>query len=86
MIGCRGETTLKTYVYKAELEQDEDGRWSAWVDALPGCAAWGHNQEEALKALRDAAEAYIEDLIESGEAIPSKEADVLESPAVAITV
>ncbi|MCH7801211.1 MAG: hypothetical protein IIC24_06665, partial [Chloroflexi bacterium] len=45
-----------------------------------------HNQEEALKALRDAAEAYIEDLIESGEPIPSKDADVLESPAMAITV
>ena len=77
---------MKTYVYKAELEQDEDGRWSAWVNALPGCAAWGYDQEEALKALRDAAEAYIEDLIESGEAIPIKEANVLESPAVAITV
>ena len=77
---------MKTYIYKAELEQDEDGRWSAWIETLPGCAAGGHNQEEALKALRDAAEAYIEDLIESGEPIPSKDADVLESPAMAITV
>ena len=57
---------MKTSIDKAELEQDEDGRWSAWIETLPGCAAWGHNQEEALKALRDAAEAYIEDLIESG--------------------
>lgn len=77
---------MKTYVYRAELEQDEDGRWSAWVEALPGCTAWGYGQEEALKALRDAAEAYIEDLIEAREAIPIQEADVLESPAVAITV
>jgi hypothetical protein len=27
-------------VYKAQLEQDEDGRWSAWIDELSGCAVW----------------------------------------------
>ena len=76
---------MKTYVYRADLEQDEDGRWSARVEALPGCAA-GDTQAEALKALRDAAEAYIEDLVEAGEVIPSKDANVFGSPAVAITV
>ena len=54
-------------VYKAQLERDEDGRWSAWIDALPGCAAWGYTQDEALEALQDAAEAYIEDVTEAGE-------------------
>ena len=54
-------------VYKAQLERDEDGRWSAWIDALPGCAAWGYTQDEALEALQDAAEAYIEDMTEAGE-------------------
>jgi predicted RNase H-like HicB family nuclease len=33
---------------------------------LPGCAAWGHNKEEALTALKDTAEIYIEDMKESG--------------------
>ena len=49
--------------YRAELEQDEDGRWSAWIDELPGCAAWGYSRDEALAALEDAAIAYVEDMI-----------------------
>ncbi len=53
--------------YKAELERDDDGRWSAWIEALPGCAAWGYTREEALASLKDAATAYMEDRIEAGE-------------------
>jgi predicted RNase H-like HicB family nuclease len=67
----RGANKVKTYIIKAELEQDEDGRWSSWVEALPGCTAWGYTREEALSALKDAAEMYIEDMIEAGEEIPS---------------
>ena len=51
--------------YRAELEQDDDGRWSAWIDELPGCAAWGYTREEALAALRDAAIAYVKDMVEA---------------------
>ena len=53
------------------MEQEADGRWSSWIDALPGCAAWGYTREEALSALKDAAQVYIEDMFEAGEAIPS---------------
>ena len=77
---------MKTYVFKAEFEQDDDGRWSAWIDALPGCTAWGYTQEEAFKALRDAAEAYIEDIMDAGDEIPKNGVEVIESPVVAITV
>jgi len=44
--------TVKSYVFHAELEQEEDGRWSAWIEALLGCATWGHNREEALEFVR----------------------------------
>jgi predicted RNase H-like HicB family nuclease len=54
-------------MYKAQLEQDEDGRWSAWIDKLPGCAVWGYTQDEALSALQNAAEVYIEDMVEGGD-------------------
>lgn len=68
--------------YKAELEQDEDGRWSAWIEALPGCAAWGYTREEALVSLKDAAIAYVEDMVEAGEAKDGSEDLVIECPAV----
>lgn len=77
---------MKSYVFTAELEQDEDSRWSAWIEALSGCAAWGHTREEALAALRDAAEAYIADMLEAGEEIPKTGVEVVESAVVTVTV
>ncbi len=77
---------MKTYVLEAKLEQDEDGRWSAWIDALPGCAAWGYTQAEALEALKDAAEIYIQDMAESGEEIPQNGVVVIEAPVVTVTL
>ncbi len=69
----------------AELEQDEDGRWSAWIDALPGCTAWGHTREEALSALQNAADAYIEDMEDMGEEVPSGDLQIVEAPLVTVT-
>ena len=43
---------MKTYVLDVEVEQEEDGRWSAEVPYFPGCAAWGYTREEALEMLR----------------------------------
>ena len=59
-----------TYTYKATLQEEEDGRWSAWVDALPGCATWGYNKDDALQCLQEAAELVLEVMIEHGEEIP----------------
>ena len=42
------EENMKTYIFQAEIEQDDDGRWSEWIEALPGCAVWGYTKEEAL--------------------------------------
>ena len=76
---------MTTYVITAEIEQDEDGRWSAWIDALPGCAAWGHTREEALLALQDAADAYIEDMEETDEQVLERVIEVVDSPLVVVT-
>ena len=77
---------MKTYVFRAELQEEDDGRWSSRIDALPGCAAWGYSQEEALAALKDAAEAFVEDMVEAGEELPTNGVQVIEAPVVAITV
>ena len=68
--------------YKTQIEMDEDGRWSAWIEELPGCAAWGYTQAEALDAIKDAAEAYLEDMIDAGEEIPYEFAAILEKSVV----
>ena len=51
--------------------KEEDGRWSASVPALPGCATWGHSREEALHNIQDAVIAYTQDMIDAGETVPS---------------
>lgn len=63
---------MKSYVYRVELEE-EDGVWSAVVPALPGCAVDAGTREDALEAIREAAEACIEILSEQGRPIPLDE-------------
>jgi predicted RNase H-like HicB family nuclease len=77
---------VKTYVLRADVEQDDDGRWSAWIEALPGCNAWGESRDEALSALKEAAEAYIEDIVESGGDVPRDGVEIVEAPVVTVTV
>ena len=79
---------MKTYIYPIELEQDEDGRWSAVVPSLPGCATWGQTQQEAIKALQEAIEAYVTTLRELGRPIPTPPptGEIIESPALAVVV
>jgi predicted RNase H-like HicB family nuclease len=60
---------MKTSIFHAAVEQDEDGRWSAWVEALPGCAVWGDTKEKAPEAVH----AYIEVLKDKGREIPLTE-------------
>ena len=76
---------MKSYVFNAELQLEDDGRWSSWIEALPGCAAWGYNEQQALDALRVAADLYIEDMIEEGEEIPSGDVEVIDRPVVAVS-
>ena len=78
---------MKTYVFRAEMVEEEDGRWSAGIPALPGCATWGQTREEALRNLRDAAEAYVRDMEKAGEEIPHDATiQVIREPVVAVTL
>ena len=72
---------MKTYVFEVSFEPEEDGRWSAWTEALPECATWGHTREEALEALKEASQAYIEVLLEKGGSVPAgKGVRIMDAP------
>lgn len=75
---------MKSYIFRAKVQEEDDGRWSACIDALPGCAAWGHTKEQALAALEDAAELYIQDMLEAGEELPKEGVEIVEAPVVAV--
>lgn len=79
---------MKTYLFQVELQQEQDGRWSVWIPALVGLTSWGHTKEEALRNIQDAAEAYVEDMVEAGDQIPLEagKIELIERPAVAVTV
>ncbi|HHT9124834.1 MAG TPA: type II toxin-antitoxin system HicB family antitoxin [Candidatus Brocadiia bacterium] len=79
---------MKTFVLKVLLNEEADGRWSASTPVLPGCSSWGYSQQEALENIKDAAEIYIEDMLDAGEVLstPSDEVEVIEAPAVAVSL
>ena len=79
---------MKTLVLKVALKTEEDGRWSASIPALPGCSSWGYSGKEALENIKDAAEIYIEDMIDAGETLPrpSDGIEFLEEPAIAVSI
>lgn len=80
---------MKTYILDVEVEQEEDGRWSAEVPYFPGCAAWGYTREEALEMLREGAQALLEVMLEHGDPIPAEVQErvvVSDSSVVTVTI
>ena len=60
---------MAIYVFRGELFEEEDGRWSALIGCLPGCATWGFSRGEAVDALQEAAELVVEDRLAHEESI-----------------
>ena len=79
---------MKTVVLKVSLNKEKDGRWSATVPNLPGCASWGYSEQEAMANIKDAAEVFIEDIIAAGENLQAVAGpiEVIDEPAVAINL
>ena len=57
---------MKSYIFKVELTQDEDGRWNAVVPSLAACYTWGNTKEEALAQVQDALRWCVEDMLAHG--------------------
>lgn len=46
--------------YKVVLEPSDDGGFTVYAPALPGCVSEGDTREEALANIREAIELYLE--------------------------
>ena len=82
---------MKSYVFKVLVEKDEtenhEKAYHAFCPALKGCHTWGHTYDEALANAREAIELYLEDLRESGQAVPIDATQgALEWPTAAVAV
>jgi predicted RNase H-like HicB family nuclease len=56
--------------FNIRLIPEDDGRWTAEVPALPGCATWGSTRDQAIERITEAIELYLEVLIEEGKQVP----------------
>ncbi len=45
---------------KVILEEQEEGGYTAYVPALPGCVSQGETKDEALENIKEAIELYLE--------------------------
>lgn len=70
-----------TYSFTIGVEEEEDGRWSAWLLAIPWCTAFGDTKEEAIEELRDAAQVAVQYLKASGRPVPVDDLQRLEVTA-----
>ncbi|MDQ3632919.1 MAG: type II toxin-antitoxin system HicB family antitoxin [Acidobacteriota bacterium] len=55
-----------------EIEQEDDGRWIAEIDALNGVLVYGETREDAIKKVKTLAFRVIADRLENGESLPQE--------------
>ncbi|MCU0293256.1 MAG: type II toxin-antitoxin system HicB family antitoxin [Thermoanaerobaculaceae bacterium] len=58
------------------LEPSDEGGFTVWVPALPGCVSEGDTHEEALTNIQEAIDLYVEDV--EDDLLPKEGAEVLE--------
>jgi predicted RNase H-like HicB family nuclease len=58
------------------LEPSDEGGFTVYVPALPGCVSEGETEEEALENIREAIGLYLEPV--EDDALPSEKATVKE--------
>ena len=62
--------------YRVVLEPQEEGDYTVYVPALPGCVSQGETTEEALANIKEAIEVYLESLKARG--IPLRQVEERE--------
>lgn len=62
----------KTHDYTIHLIPGEQGGFSVYVPALPGCFSQGDTEDEAIANGREAIECHIAGMRKAGEPIPTE--------------
>jgi len=62
--------------FTVTIDPCEEGGYHAECPALPGCHVEAESLDEAIAEIRLVAQAYLDDLRESGEPIPADEVTV----------
>jgi predicted RNase H-like HicB family nuclease len=75
----------QSFLYDVQFALQSNGLWIAWIAALPGCAAWGASQDDALAMLTQTTRAYLRMLRDKGVQVPDSVATV-NAPVVAVTI
>ena len=76
---------MKSYIFRVELSEDEDGRWNAVIPTLKACYTWGNTREEALAYIQDALRCCLEDMMAREEPLPM-DVEVIDAPVAAVTL
>ena len=69
--------------FKVVLEPSEEGGYTVYVPALPGCVSEGDTIEEALQNIREAIEVYLEPT-EEAPLIPIARAEFTIAPLLQV--
>ena len=53
---------MTDYFYKAIIEPQDEGGFTAYIPVLPGCVSEGETYQEAVENIREALSLYIDTL------------------------
>jgi predicted RNase H-like HicB family nuclease len=56
--------------YVVVFERAEDGGWGAYLPDLPGVVALGPTRDEVAGRIREALDAYVEEMAKLGRSLP----------------
>lgn len=63
---------------KIVLEPDEEGGYTVYVPALPGCISEGDTKEEAINNIKEAIELYLETIEDESIGIEAENYEVID--------
>lgn len=63
---------MKQHHYRVVIEPAEEGGYTVFVPALPGCVTQGETYDEAVVMAKECIEGFLEALVKAGQPIPSE--------------